>query len=71
MNDVIYSINGPVITVRNTASFSMRETVYVGEKGLLGEVIRISDRETTIQVYETTAGLKPCLLYTSDAADEL
>ena len=59
MNDVIYSINGPVITVRNTASFSMRETVYVGEKGLLGEVIRISDRETTIQVYETTAGLKP------------
>ena len=59
MNDVIASINGPVITVRDTASFSMRETVYVGEKGLLGEVIRIDDRATTIQVYEATAGLKP------------
>lgn len=59
MSDVIYAINGPVITVRDTASFSMRETVYVGEKGLLGEVIRINDRETTVQVYETTAGLKP------------
>ena len=30
-NDVIYGINGPVVTVRNTRSFSMMEMVYVGE----------------------------------------
>ena len=29
-NDVIYSVNGPVITVRNTDSFSMMEMVQVG-----------------------------------------
>lgn len=33
--------------------------VYVGEKELLGEVISINDNETTIQVYESTTGLKP------------
>lgn len=31
-NDVIYSVNGPVITVRNTDSFSMMEMVQVGEE---------------------------------------
>ena len=59
MSDVIYSINGPVVTVRNTTSFSMREMVYVGTKQLLGEVIRINDQVTTIQVYESTTGLMP------------
>ncbi len=59
MSDYVYSINGPVITVRNTKSFAMREMVYVGEKHLLGEVIRINDDRTTIQVYESTTGLKP------------
>lgn len=59
MSDVIYSINGPVVTVRNTNSFSMREMVYVGTKQLLGEVIRINDKVTTIQVYESTTGLMP------------
>ncbi len=59
MSDVIYAINGPVVSVRNTNSFSMREMVYVGEKQLLGEVIRINEDRTTIQVYESTTGLKP------------
>ncbi|NLH62988.1 MAG: V-type ATP synthase subunit A [Erysipelotrichaceae bacterium] len=59
MSDVIYSINGPVVSVRNTKTFSMREMVYVGEKKLLGEVIRIQDDRTTIQVYESTTGLRP------------
>ncbi len=55
----IYSINGPVVTVRNTKSFSMLEMVQVGHKELLGEVISIKEDYTTIQVYETTTGLKP------------
>ena len=59
MTDVIYSINGPVVSVRNTKSFSMREMVYVGNKKLLGEVIRVNNERTTIQVYESTTGLMP------------
>ena len=54
MSDVIYSINGSVISVINTKSFSMREMVYVGEKELLGEVIRVDEDKTMIQVYEST-----------------
>lgn len=55
----IHSINGPVVTVRDTKAFSMLEMVQVGHKELLGEVIAIKDEFTTIQVYETTTGLKP------------
>ena len=59
MSDIIYSINGSVISVINTKSFSMREMVYVGEKELLGEVIRVDEDKTMIQVYESTTGLRP------------
>ena len=58
-NDVIYGINGPVVTIRNTRSFSMMEMVYVGESRLVGEIIGINDKYTTVQVYEETTGLKP------------
>ena len=57
--DVIYSINGPVVKVRHTKSFSMMEMVYVGKKKLMGEVISVSRDETTIQVYEETSMLQP------------
>lgn len=57
-NDVIFGINGPVVTVKDTRSFSMMEMVYVGEARLVGEVIGITDKLTTIQVYEETTGLK-------------
>ena len=58
MTNRIYSINGPVVKVKDTKDFSMMEMVYVGEKRLLGEVIGINNYETTIQVYESTTGLK-------------
>ncbi len=57
--DVIYGINGPVVTVRNTRSFSMMEMVYVGKARLVGEIIGINDEYTTVQVYEETTGLMP------------
>lgn len=56
--NTIYAINGPVIKVRDTKDFSMREMVYVGEKKLIGEVIGVNDLFTIIQVYENTDGLK-------------
>lgn len=57
-NNVIYGINGPVVTIKDTDSFSMMEMVFVGNSKLIGEVIGINDEFTTIQVYEETTGLK-------------
>lgn len=56
--NTINAINGPVIKVKDTKDFSMREMVYVGEKRLIGEVIGVSSQVTVIQVYENTDGLK-------------
>ena len=58
-NNVIYGINGPVVTIKGETGLSMMEMVYVGEKRLVGEVIRLDKELTTIQVYEETTGLKP------------
>ena len=57
--NVIYGINGPVVTVKNADCFEMMEMVHVGTQKLVGEVIGITDAYTTIQVYEETTGLKP------------
>ena len=58
-NNLIYSINGPVVTVKDSKDFSMQEMVFVGNKEMMGEVIGIDEQYTTIQVYESTTGLKP------------
>lgn len=58
-NDVIFGINGPVITVKKTHSFAMGEMVYVGKERLVGEIIGVNDKMTTIQCYEETTGLQP------------
>ena len=57
--DVIYGINGPVVTVKRTKSFFMLEMVYVGNLKLIGEVISVNENFATIQVYEETTSLKP------------
>ena len=59
MENKIYSINGPVVKVKDTKDFSMLEMVYVGNKRLIGEVIGITTQFTTIQVYEVTTGVMP------------
>ena len=58
-NNKVFGINGPVVTVADTKDFSMQEMVYVGKEKLVGEVISIDDKFTTIQVYEVTTGLTP------------
>lgn len=58
MKNVIYSINGPVITIKGQTDFSMMEMVYVGKDKLIGEVISLDSERTTIQVYEETQGLQ-------------
>lgn len=56
---IIYGINGPVIYIKGKTGFRMGEMVYVGKEKLVGEVIRLDEKKTTIQVYEETSGLKP------------
>ncbi|HLT00424.1 MAG TPA: V-type ATP synthase subunit A [Acholeplasma sp.] len=58
MENRIYSINGPVVKVKNSNAFLMLEKVFVGPKKLMGEVISVSNEDTIIQVYESTTGLK-------------
>ncbi len=56
---IIAGINGPVVRLKGDAGFTMNEMVYVGRENLVGEVIGLTSRGTTIQVYEETSGLKP------------
>jgi V-type H+-transporting ATPase subunit A len=53
----IYSVSGPVIVAEDMIGVAMYELVKVGHDQLIGEVIRITGDQATIQVYEETAGV--------------
>ena len=55
---VIDSVSGPVV-VATELDARMNDVVYVGEEGLMGEVIEIEGNLTTIQVYEETSDVAP------------
>ena len=55
---VIQSVSGPVVTARDLNA-RMNDVVYVGDEGLMGEVIEIEGDLTTVQVYEETSGVGP------------
>ena len=55
---VIESVSGPVVTAQDLDA-RMNDVVYVGDEGLMGEVIEIEGDVTTIQVYEETSGVGP------------
>ncbi|MGM0372622.1 MAG: V-type ATP synthase subunit A, partial [Halobacteriota archaeon] len=54
----INSVSGPVVTATGLDA-QMNDVVYVGDEGLMGEVIEIEGDVTTIQVYEETSGVRP------------
>ncbi|MDL5363551.1 V-type ATP synthase subunit A [Halalkalicoccus sp. NIPERK01] len=54
----IESVSGPVVSATDLDA-RMNDVVYVGEEGLMGEVIEIEGNVTTIQVYEETSGISP------------
>nr|MDA8218714.1 V-type ATP synthase subunit A [Dehalococcoidales bacterium] len=56
---VIRGINGPVVRAGEAEQVSVGEMVEVGDARLLGEVIRLAGAIATIQVYESTSGLRP------------
>ena len=55
---VIESVSGPVVTAVDLDA-RMNDVVYVGEEGLMGEVIEIEGNITTVQVYEETSDVAP------------
>jgi len=48
----IISINGPIVKASGMEEAGMLDFVYVGEKELVGEIIRLENGIATIQVYE-------------------
>ncbi|MBS7622830.1 V-type ATP synthase subunit A [Candidatus Bathyarchaeota archaeon] len=55
----IARIAGPVVVAREMLGSLMYELEWIGDAGLIGEVIRVEGDRATIQVYEETTGIKP------------
>ena len=56
---VVTRVNGPVVEVSADAGLAMLDLVHVGPRRLPGEVIALTERSATVQVYEYTGGLRP------------
>jgi V/A-type H+-transporting ATPase subunit A len=56
---VTHWVGGPVLRAQPKGPFLLREAVLVGDRRLLGEVIRVAEAEIVVQVYEDTTGLRP------------
>ena len=54
----VVRVSGALAEARPMTEAALYELVRVGERGLLGEVIRIEGDRGTIQVYEDTTGLR-------------
>ena len=55
----VISINGPIVRASGMQGIRMFDIAEVGPDRLIGEVIRLVDEITIIQVYEDNTGLKP------------
>ncbi len=54
---LIRRVHGPVVVVAGMRGARMYDVVWVGESGLIGEIIGLAGDTATIQVYEDTVGL--------------
>ena len=54
---VIKGVNGPVVRVTGGRSLQKMSLVYVGDLGLVGEVVSIDGDEAVVQIYEDSEGL--------------
>jgi V/A-type H+-transporting ATPase subunit A len=52
-------ISGSVVVAAGIPDIEIGEIVEVGKERLIGEVIRVTGGEFTVQVYEVTTGLRP------------
>src|SRR5512147_2336153 len=54
----VIGIAGPVVRAAGLENVRLYDVVRVGEMGLVGEIIRLSEGLITIQVYEDTSGIR-------------
>ena len=52
-------LSGPVLRAHTSGRFHVSDAILVGERQLLGEVIRVDTTSIVAQVYEDTTGLRP------------
>ena len=52
-------LSGPVLRAHTSGRFHVSDAILVGERQLLGEVIRVDTASIVAQVYEDTTGLRP------------
>jgi V/A-type H+-transporting ATPase subunit A len=55
----VIAVNGPIVKALDLKGIRMFDIAEVGPDRLIGEVIRLVDDVTVIQVYEDNTGLKP------------
>ena len=51
-------ISGPIVHIEGMSGAGLFDLVEVGEKRIIGEIIRIEDDEAVVQVYEDDTGMK-------------
>ncbi len=56
---VIERISGPVVEASGMLGAKLYDVARIGEEKLVGEIIRLNGDKATIQVYESTEGLRP------------
>ena len=56
---VIKRVKGPIVIATGVPDVELGEMVEVGDERLVGEVVRVTTRDFTVQVYEPTDGIKP------------
>ncbi len=52
-------VSGPIVRARGLGRAGLYDVVEVGEKRLVGEIVRLEGDEAVIQVYEENTGLAP------------
>lgn len=55
----VIRVAGPVIEAEKMTKVTMHEMVEVGEERITGEIIRLEGDVATVQVYESTSGVRP------------
>ncbi len=58
-NGIITSVSGPLVVAEGIDHAKIRDLCYVGEQGLVGEIIQIRGKNIYIQVYEETSMVGP------------
>lgn len=55
----IIKVSGPLVMAENMAHASIQDICYVGDLGVIGEIIEMRKDVASIQVYEETSGIGP------------